>query len=273
MRYSALAILANALGGNRNWPPVWREPAPKPAYDVVVIGGGGHGLATAWYLAKNHGITNVAVLERGYLGGGNVGRNTTHRAGQLSAQGQRRVLFAFAEALGGAGAGAQLQRDDVAARDPEPLPLGRAVRRLRPARQRDADAGRRRGAAGPGGGSGRLAVPQLRRSAVSDPGRVVAAAGGDGAARRGGLGFRAGRGRAGGRPHPELRGDGVPNRGRPGPGRGDDAGIYPRRRRWDGGRRTVEPGGGDGGAAAADREPCAAGLRDRGAEAGDHRGW
>ena len=76
-RYSAWAILKNALTGDRNWAPVWRDPAPKPAYDVIVIGGGGHGLATAYYLAKNHGIGNVAVLERGYLGGGNVGRNTT----------------------------------------------------------------------------------------------------------------------------------------------------------------------------------------------------
>jgi methylglutamate dehydrogenase subunit A len=77
MRYSAWAILKNAVGGNRGWPPVWRDPEPRSSYDVVVIGGGGHGLATAYYLAKNHGITNVAVLERGYLGGGNVGRNTT----------------------------------------------------------------------------------------------------------------------------------------------------------------------------------------------------
>ena len=77
MRYSAWAIVKNALSGGRHWPPVWRDPAPQPAYDVVIIGGGGHGLATAFYLAKNHGITRVAVIERGYLGGGNVGRNTT----------------------------------------------------------------------------------------------------------------------------------------------------------------------------------------------------
>ncbi len=77
MRYSAFSILKNAFSGNRNWAPMWREPQPKPHYDVIIVGGGGHGLATAYYLAKEHGITNVAVLEKSYLGSGNVGRNTT----------------------------------------------------------------------------------------------------------------------------------------------------------------------------------------------------
>ena len=77
MRYSALKILTQALTGNKGWKPVWRDPEPKPAYDVIIVGGGGHGLATAYYLAKQFGITNVAVLEKGYIGGGNVGRNTT----------------------------------------------------------------------------------------------------------------------------------------------------------------------------------------------------
>ncbi|PLP60720.1 sarcosine oxidase subunit beta [Mesorhizobium loti] len=75
--YSALSLLRNALSGNKDWKPAWRKPAPKASYDVVIIGGGGHGLATAYYLAKEHGITNVAVVEKGYLGSGNVGRNTT----------------------------------------------------------------------------------------------------------------------------------------------------------------------------------------------------
>jgi sarcosine oxidase subunit beta len=75
--YSAFSLLKNALTGNRDWKPVWRKPEPKPAYDVVIIGGGGHGLSTAFYLAKEHGITNVAVVEKGWLGSGNVGRNTT----------------------------------------------------------------------------------------------------------------------------------------------------------------------------------------------------
>ena len=77
MRYSIFSVLAQALQGNTGWTPVWRDAELKPAYDVVIVGGGGHGLATAFYLAKEHGITNVAVVERGWLGGGNTGRNTT----------------------------------------------------------------------------------------------------------------------------------------------------------------------------------------------------
>ena len=77
MRYSALQILKQGLTGNKGWKPLWRSPEPKAEYDIVIIGGGGHGLSTAFYLAKEHGLTNIAVLEKGYLGGGNVGRNTT----------------------------------------------------------------------------------------------------------------------------------------------------------------------------------------------------
>jgi sarcosine oxidase subunit beta len=76
-RYSALALLRNALTGNRNWDQAWRSPDPAKRYDAIIVGGGGHGLATAFNLAKTHGITNVAVLEKGWIGGGNTGRNTT----------------------------------------------------------------------------------------------------------------------------------------------------------------------------------------------------
>lgn len=76
-RYSIFSLARHALTRHRDWPQAWRSPEPRPAYEVVIVGGGGHGLATAYYLAKNHGIRNIAVLEKGWLGGGNTGRNTT----------------------------------------------------------------------------------------------------------------------------------------------------------------------------------------------------
>jgi sarcosine oxidase subunit beta len=76
-RYSIWALARNAWRGHDDWAPVWRSPEPKPRYEVIVVGAGGHGLATAYYLAKEHGVRDVAVLEKGWLGGGNTGRNTT----------------------------------------------------------------------------------------------------------------------------------------------------------------------------------------------------
>src|SRR5215218_7944102 len=77
MKFSLLSLVRNALTRHERWPTHWRHPEPKPSYDVVIVGAGGHGLATAYYLAKEHGIRNVAVLEKGWLGGGNTARNTT----------------------------------------------------------------------------------------------------------------------------------------------------------------------------------------------------
>ncbi|WP_114965194.1 sarcosine oxidase subunit beta family protein [Alkalilacustris brevis] len=76
-RYSVFAIVREALRQHRGWEPAWASPEPRDRYDVVIVGAGGHGLATAYYLGKNFGITNVAVLDKGWLGGGNTGRNTT----------------------------------------------------------------------------------------------------------------------------------------------------------------------------------------------------
>ena len=76
-KYSVFSLLRNALSYNENWQRAWRSPEPKRRYDAIIIGGGGHGLATAYYLAKEHGMRNIAVLEKGWIGGGNTGRNTT----------------------------------------------------------------------------------------------------------------------------------------------------------------------------------------------------
>jgi sarcosine oxidase subunit beta len=77
MAYGVLSLLRGGLTGQRHWRPVWRDAAPRPHYDIVIIGGGGHGLATAYYLAKEHGLANIAVVEKGWIGSGNAGRNTT----------------------------------------------------------------------------------------------------------------------------------------------------------------------------------------------------
>lgn len=77
MRFSALTLLRSALNGQARYPHQWRKAEPRSGYDIVIVGGGGHRLATAYYLAKEHGITNIAVVEKGWIGGGNTGRNTT----------------------------------------------------------------------------------------------------------------------------------------------------------------------------------------------------
>ena len=76
-RFSIVSVLAQAAAGQTGWKPQWRSPEPKAAYDAIIVGGGGHGVAAAYYLAKNHGLTNIAVIEKSLVGSGNVGRNTT----------------------------------------------------------------------------------------------------------------------------------------------------------------------------------------------------
>ncbi|MBT4950974.1 MAG: sarcosine oxidase subunit beta family protein [Pelagibacteraceae bacterium] len=76
-KYSVFSLIKNALSYHENWQPAWRNPEIQKEYDAIIIGGGGHGLTTAYYLAKNHGIKNIAVVEKGWIGGGNTGRNTT----------------------------------------------------------------------------------------------------------------------------------------------------------------------------------------------------
>ena len=114
--FSALSLIRRACGGHAGWQPQWRTPEPKAAYDAIIVGGGGHGLGAAYYLAKEHGIRNIAVLEKGWLGGGNTGRNTTIiRSNYLFDESA--ALYDHALKLWeGLSAGAELQRHVLAAR-------------------------------------------------------------------------------------------------------------------------------------------------------------
>src|SRR5215212_4910229 len=128
--FSGVRILAEALRGHVGWRPMWRAAAPKVGYDVVIVGGGGHGLATAHYLAAEHGIANVAVLEKGAIGLGNVGRNTTIvRSNYFEPENIR--FYDLAQALGALRAGSRLQRDGEPARHPQPVPCRGPARPLR----------------------------------------------------------------------------------------------------------------------------------------------
>ena len=272
MRYSIFSVLGQALRGQKGWTPAWRDAEPKPDYDVVIVGGGGHGLATAYYLAKEHGITNVAVLEKGWIGGGNVGRNTTIIRSNYLLPGnipfyewsmklwegleqdlnynamvsQRGVLNLFHS---------DAQRDAYARR-------GNAMRLHGvDAELLDREQVRAHGAAA-----------RLRQCALPDPGRPAAAARRHGAPRRRRLGLCPRRRQPRRRHHPELRGHRHPQSRTArvvgvettrGCIRAGKVGLAVRRQLLA--RRR------HGRAAAADREPCAAGLRVGGAEAADRR--
>ena len=115
-RFNLMNLLSEATRAHTGWGRQWRAPEPKACYDVIIVGGGGHGLGTAHYLAKEFGVTNVAVLEKGWIGGGNTGRNTTIiRSNYLYDESAHLYNHAL-KPLGGALPGPELQRDVLAAR-------------------------------------------------------------------------------------------------------------------------------------------------------------
>ena len=233
-RFSLRTLLTGALTGHQGWERQWRSPEPKAAYDAVIVGGGGHGLATAYYLAKEHGLTNIAVLEKGWIGGGNTGRNTTIIRSNYLYDESAAIYEHALEAVGRPVAGAQLQRHVLAARraDARAQRARRAepqAPRLRqPAerhRQRVADAEQ-----------AKAFCPPLNISphvALSRGGRRPAAARRRRAPRCGRVGLCARRRRHGRRHHPELRGDRLhARRRRRRRRRRDHAGARSARRAW-----------------------------------------
>ena len=137
MRYSAFRIFREGLTGNKGWTPAWREPQPKGQYDIVIIGGGGHGLSTAYYLAKEFGITNVAVVEKGWLGSGNIGRNTTIIRSNYMLPGNEPFYEFSMKLWEGLEQDFNYNAHGQPAFDPQPVPFRSAARCLRAPRQRD----------------------------------------------------------------------------------------------------------------------------------------
>ena len=191
-RYSVFALAREALRQHAGWERAWARPEPKPAYEVVIVGAGGHGLATAYYLAKNHGITDVAVLEKGWLGGGNTGRNTTIIRSNYLQPASAAIYEKAREPLRDAEPGAELQRDVQPARRADAgADRARAPRLAAHRRTPTALAGHRERAGRPRRGSREL-VPILNLDGPRYPvlGGALAAARRHRAPRRGRLGLR-----------------------------------------------------------------------------------
>ena len=144
LKYSIFSLARNALSYHERWPLAWRSPAPKTRYDAVIVGGGGHGLATAYYLAKEHGITNIAVLEKGWLGGGNTGRNTTIVRSNYHLDPNAHFYEFSLKLWEKLVAGAQFQRDVQRARRAQPGAFAGRHGRGDAPRQRDAPERHRR---------------------------------------------------------------------------------------------------------------------------------
>ena len=207
-RYSVFALAREALRRHTGWERAWARPAPKPRYEIVIVGAGGHGLATAYYLAKNHGIRDVAVLEKGWLGGGNTGRNTTIIRSNYLQPASAAIYEKAREPLRDAEPGAELQRDVQPARradagaDRARAPRLEAHRARQPPRRHRERAGR------PRRGSARL-VPILNLDGPRYPvlGGLWQPRGGTARHDAVAWGYARAASATGRRHHPELRGD------------------------------------------------------------------